>query len=111
MHCNPALKVVPGARFPITSPTWHFLGWAMNAAQPAATVTASNQFGTATLVTKSPTELLVPSWKSLTGLPNQQPTAPPGEDHYTCYPITYVVGVSGSTLPRPSWFETSSARG
>src|SRR5580704_2937407 len=46
VHCNPALKVVPGARFPITSPTWHFLGWAIVAEQPSATVTATNQFGT-----------------------------------------------------------------
>ncbi len=101
MHCNPALKVVPGARFPITSPTWHFLGWAIAAKQPASTVTATNQFGTASLVTKAPTELLVPSWKSLTGPPNQQPTTPPGEDHYTCYPVSYVVGASRFSPPSP----------
>jgi hypothetical protein len=101
VHCNPALKVVPGAEFPITSPTWHFLGWAITAKQPTATVTATNQFGTATLVTKSPTELLVPSWKSLTGLPNQTPTAPPGEDHYTCYPVSYVAGASRFSPPSP----------
>ena len=101
VHCNPALKVVPGARFPITSPTWHFLGWAIAAKQPASTVTATNQFGTASLVTKAPTELLVPSWKSLTGPPNQQPTTPPGEDHYTCYPVSYVVGASRFSPPSP----------
>lgn len=99
VHCNPTLKVVPDARFPITNPTWHFLGWGITAAQPSATVTATNQFGTATLVASSPTELLVPSWKSLTGLPNQQPTAPPGEDHYTCYPVTYVAGASKFNPP------------
>jgi hypothetical protein len=101
VHCNPALKVVPGARFPITSPTWHFLGWAIAAEQPSATVTATNQFGTAMLVTKAPTELLVPSWKSLTGPPNQQPTAPPGEDHYTCYPVSYVAGAPKFSAPAP----------
>ena len=31
VHCNPALKVVPGAQFPNTSPTWHFLGCAITA--------------------------------------------------------------------------------
>jgi F0F1-type ATP synthase membrane subunit c/vacuolar-type H+-ATPase subunit K len=102
VHCNPALKVVPGAQFPITSPTWHFLGWAITATkQRPATVTATNQFGTASLVTQSPTELLVPSWKSLTGLPNQSPTTPPGEDHYTCYPVSYAVGAPKFTPPSP----------
>ena len=102
VHCNPALKVVPGAQFPITSPTWHFLGWAITATkQRSVTVTATNQFGTADLVTQSPTELLVPSWKSLTGRPNQQPTAPPDEDHYTCYPVSYVAGTPKFTPPSP----------
>jgi hypothetical protein len=101
LHCNPALKVVPTAEFPIVNPTWHFLGWPLTATQPSATVTANNQFGTATLVTKSPTELLVPSWKSLTGKPNQTPNAPPGEDHYTCYPVTYLPGTAPFHPPAP----------
>ena len=101
LHCNPALKDVPTGRFPITNPTWHFLGWQIKATQPSATVVASNQFGTATLVTASPTELLVPSWKSLTGKPNQTPNAPPGEDHYTCYPVKYAPNSSPYVAPSP----------
>jgi hypothetical protein len=101
VHCNPAEKVVPGAKFDITNPTWHFLGWPITAKQRPAKVTATNQFGTATLLTQSPTELLVPSWKSLTGLPNQKPTAPPGEDHYTCYPVSYVAGAGTFKPPSP----------
>jgi hypothetical protein len=92
LHCNPALKMVPAGPFPITNPTWHFLGFKIAASQPSNTVAVTNQFGTATLVTKSPNELLVPSWKSLTGPPNQTPNTPPGEDHYTCYPVKYAKG-------------------
>jgi hypothetical protein len=101
LHCNPALKVVPNGEFPIVNPDWHFLGWKLTATQPSATVNATNQFGTATLVTASPTELLVPSWKSLTGKPNQTPNAPPGEDHYTCYPVKYVAGTAPFHPPVP----------
>ena len=100
-HCNPAMKIVPGAQYPITNPTWHFLGWQLTAKQPSVTVTASNQFGTATLVTASPNELLVPSWKSLTGPPNQKPNTPPGEDHYTCYPVNYAPGTPPYVAPSP----------
>jgi hypothetical protein len=101
LHCNPALKVVPTGEFPIVNPDWHFLGWQITAAQSSATVTASNQFGTATLVTAAPTELLVPSWKSLTGKPNQTPNTPPGEDHYTCYPVKYLAGTAPYHPPVP----------
>ncbi len=101
LHCNPALKIVPGAQYPITNPTWHFLGWKITATQPSVTVTATNQFGTATLVTASPNELLVPSWKSLTGPPKQKPNTPPGEDHYTCYPVTYLPGTPPYVPPVP----------
>ncbi len=101
LHCNPALKDVPTGRFPITSPTWHFLGWQITAKQPSATVNVSNQFGKAALVTASPTELLVPSWKSLTGPPNQKPNTPPGEDHYTCYPVKYAPGSPPFVPPSP----------
>jgi hypothetical protein len=101
LHCNPAFKDVPTGRFPITNPTWHFLGWPLTAKQPSVTVTASNQFGTAKLVTTSPNELLVPSWKSLTGPPKQKPNTPPGEDHYTCYPVKYVPGTPPFVAPTP----------
>ncbi|MBV8464193.1 MAG: hypothetical protein JO368_12925 [Acidimicrobiales bacterium] len=90
--CNPALKIIPGATFPITNPTWHFLGFKITATQASATLTVSNQFGTGNVITGNPNELLVPSWKSLTGPPNQPVSAPPGEDHYTCYPVKLAKG-------------------
>ncbi len=101
LHCNPAVKQIPGAQFPITNPTWHFLGFPLIARQPSATVSATNQFGTAQLVISPPTELLVPSWKSLTGPPKQNPNTPPGEDHYTCYPVKYVAGSTQFIAPSP----------
>jgi hypothetical protein len=93
-HCNPALKIVPGAEYPIIQPTWHWLCFKITADQASTTNTWFNQFGTASLVTKSPNLFCVPSWKSLTGPPNEQPTTPPGSDHYTCYPVTYATGSS-----------------
>lgn len=101
LHCNPTVKIVPGAEYEITSPTWHFLAWQITTKQPSVTLTATNQFGTATLLAKSPTEFFVPSWKSLTGLPNEPTSAPAGEDHYTCYPVSYVKGASEFSPPSP----------
>jgi hypothetical protein len=92
LHCNPAVKVVPGASYAITEPDWHFLAFKLKAQQPSNTVTVTNQFGTGNLITSSPNELFVPSWKSLSGPPNQNPNTPPGEDHYTCYPTKLVKG-------------------
>ena len=43
----------------------------------------------------------MPSWKSLTGPPNQTPNTPPGEDHYTCYPVTYAPGSPPFVAPSP----------
>lgn len=100
-HCNPAVKKVPGAAYKITNPTWHFLGFPFQTDQPSVTVSVSNQFGTATLVTSSPNLLLVPSWKSLTGPPKEPTSAPAGEDHYTCYPVTYLPGTAPYTPPSP----------
>lgn len=101
LHCNPAVKKVPTAKYKITDPTWHFLGFSFQTEQPSVTVSVSNQFGTATLVTSSPNLLLVPSWKSLTGPPNEPTSAPAGEDHYTCYPVTYLPGTAPYTPPSP----------
>ena len=100
-HCNPTTKTVPGAQFPIVQPTWHSLCFKITAAQPSTTRSWSNQFGTASLVTKSPNLFCVPSWKSLTGPPNMQPTTPPGSDHYPCYPVTYAKGSSRYVPPSP----------
>jgi hypothetical protein len=100
-HCNPAVKTVPGATYPITDPTWHYLCFAITTKQPANRVTVTNQFGSALLVTKTPNSLCVPSWKSLTGPPGMTPNTPPGADHYTCYPVSYVKGAGTYKPPSP----------
>ncbi|HXQ62895.1 MAG TPA: hypothetical protein VN796_11215 [Acidimicrobiales bacterium] len=101
-HCNPTLKVVPTGNFPILQPTWHWLCFKITTKQAATTVTMVNQFGQAQLVTKTPNQLCVPSWKSLTGPPNQTPTTPPGADHYTCYPASYPKGSTSKFTPPAS---------
>jgi hypothetical protein len=98
-HCNPTLKDVPTASFPILQPTWHWLCYKITTNQASNTVTANNQFGSGQLVTKTPNDLCVPSWKSLTGPPNQTPTTPPGADHYTCYPVSYAKGTTTRFVP------------
>jgi hypothetical protein len=55
-------------------------------------VLVTNQFGSATLVPGQPNLFCVPSWKSLTGPPNQIPTTPPGLNHFTCYPVSMISG-------------------
>jgi hypothetical protein len=92
LHCNPAVKIASDVTFPITNPTWHYLCFGLKTKQPSNTVTVANQFGSAKLVTKTPNDLCVPSWKSLTGPPNEPSNQPAGEDHYTCYPVGYAKG-------------------
>jgi hypothetical protein len=100
-HCNPAQKTVNGAIFPITNPDWHYLCFRIATKQPANRGTVTNQFGSALLVIRTPVTFCVPSWKSLTGPPNQNPNQPPGADHYTCYPVSYVKG-AGTFKPPAS---------
>ncbi len=100
LHCNPVAKTVSLPAGPvttqITNPAAHLLCFKIkpNTApvQTPFTVKVTNQFGTAVLVTKAPTLLCVPSWKSLTGPPNNPVSTPPGLDHFTCYPVAYVAG-------------------
>lgn len=91
-HCNPTQKTIPGAVFPINNPNAHLACFKITATQAAEKVQVQNQFGTAILTTSSPTLLCLPSWKSLTGPPNQTPNQPPGLDHFTCYPVKYFPG-------------------
>jgi len=98
VHCNPVTKTVISATgkktvykaintnahllcYPITAPT-----------QPSFTVSVTNQFGTAQLVTGQPQGLCLPTWKSLTGPPNKTPIQPPKLSHFTCYPVDYAPG-------------------
>jgi len=98
VHCNPVTKTVTSTTgkktvykalntnahllcYPITAPT-----------QPTFTVSVTNQFGTAQLMTGQPQGLCLPTWKSLTGPPNKTPVQPPKLSHFTCYPVQYVPG-------------------
>jgi hypothetical protein len=101
VHCNPVVKILPsGQVFPITNPNAHLgcFPLAVTSPQPTPVVVVTNQFGSATLVPGQPNFLCVPSWKSLTGPPNQTPPTPPGLNHFTCYPVTVR---SGAYIPPP----------
>ncbi len=97
-HCNPVQKKLPNRRVtPISNPVAHLLCWSITTSmiQPTFTVDEFNQFGSAQLNSTTvppgqPTSLCLPTWKSLTGPPDQSPSQPPGLDHFTCYPVSYV---------------------
>jgi len=91
-HCNPVQKKLPRHRVtPISNPAAHLLCWSITTSNQATfTVDELNQFGTAQLTTGQPDSLCLPTWKSLTGPPDQSPPQPPGLDHFTCYPVSYV---------------------
>ena len=109
-HCNPTLKIVPGAKYPIIDPTWHYLCFTIKATQPSVTTAMNNQFGTAQLVTKNPNAFCVPSWKSLTGPPNKKPTTPKGANHYTCYPVSYATSSNHYVPPSPIMVQDEFAK-
>jgi hypothetical protein len=91
--CNPVLKIVNGAEYPPQNPNAHLVCWPMT--EPATLkreVIVTNQFGQARLTVGQPNALCLPSWKSVTDqLPD--PPAPPGLDHFKCYPAEYSTGV------------------
>ena len=88
-QCNPAVKTVPGASFPVTNKRWHYLCFGISSDQPSNQVTVTNQFGSAELTTTSPNDFCLPSWTQLKSLPDRRKDEPTGADHYTCYPVTY----------------------
>lgn len=97
LHCNPVQKTLPsGANFPIGNPAAHLLCLTISAAaQPSKNVIVTNQFGSGNLITGQPNLLCLPSWKSLTGPPNQKKPQPPGLSHFTCYPVRPAPGFQG----------------
>jgi len=98
IHCNPVQKTAAGVVYPITNPNAHLACFNLTTSgQPTPTVVVTNQFGSATLQPSQPNLLCVPSWKSLTGPPGQQPNTPPNLNHFTCYPVSLVSG--GYTPP------------
>jgi hypothetical protein len=93
LHCNPTLKKASTGNAKITNPNGHLLCWKIAAPnQPAHTVQVTNQFGRAMLTTGAPTQLCLPTWKSLTGPPKKPTPAPPRLSHFTCYGVSYVAG-------------------
>jgi hypothetical protein len=93
-HWNPSCKFRNGAVFKILDPTVHYLCFIIKAkTQDIKPQVVTDQFVTAaTLKLGQPDALCLPSWKSLTGLPNKKPNQPLDADHYTCYPVLNPVG-------------------
>jgi hypothetical protein len=106
-HCNPTAKTVStvtGALKTTTvkHPLAHLLCWTITADSATMVkeiVTITNQFGTAVKTVQFPSLLCLPSWKSLTGLPNKKPPAPTTLDHFTCYPTRPFTGSSKFVIP------------
>jgi len=96
-HCNPVVKILPsGTAFPVTNPRAHLLCITLAAPKQAShQVIVTNQFGSDGLITGQPNLLCLPSWKSLTGPPNQKKPQPPGLSHFTCYPVRLAPGAKG----------------
>jgi hypothetical protein len=101
-HCNPANKIVPAARFIAKNPLAHLLCWGISATWTPRKVTMHNQFGKGVMLTgASPSSLCLPSWKSNVAPPNMAVNQPPGLDHFTCYPVSFLPGTT-STFKPPS---------
>jgi hypothetical protein len=96
LHCNPVQKTVntPSGliTYPVTNPAAHLACFPITEpTQLKWKVQVTNQFGSSVLVTGQPNRLCLPTWKSMTGPPTQA-GAPPGLNHFTCYPVTPVPG-------------------
>jgi hypothetical protein len=93
-HCNPVAKTLPtGKVFPIVNPNAHLLCFSISAPSTATQlVQVTNQFGTAELAAMQANLLCLPTWKSLTGPPEEKAVEPPGLSHFTCYPVERVSG-------------------
>jgi hypothetical protein len=99
-HCNPANKSVPRALFKALNPLAHLLCWNLKFALGPATVLVTNQFGKAVMRTGAPNKLCLPSWKDNITYPGAGPgVAPPGLDHFTCYPLVALAASYGFHPP------------
>ena len=95
-HCNPANKVIPGAKFPAKHPLAHLLCLTITSQTPSRTVTMSNQFGKGVMKTGViALSFCLPSWKDRLGPPNMTPNQPPALDHFTCYSVTPLAAAYG----------------
>lgn len=86
VHCNPALKVTQKGKYPILNKNAHLLCWTIGTKATKGSVTVTNQFGSGVFDYANANQLCLPTWKSLTGPPKEKTVAPPGLDHYACYP-------------------------
>jgi len=100
LDCNPAQKTVRTGVTPITNPEAHLLCWNITAPTGSRTVSVTNQFGTATLNTGTPTQLCLPSWSSAQSPPAKTPATPPGLSHFTCYTVSYAPGTTPFKPPK-----------
>ena len=99
LHCNPVAESANSKAYPINGATSndHLLCFAVTApVQPTYLVKVRNEFGRFFLETGQPSDLCLPTWKSLTGPPNKTPNQPAGLDHFTCYPATFAPQQPGS---------------
>ena len=100
LHCNPAQRTAGAKVAKLVNPNAHLACMGATApAQSSVVVQVQNQFGKATLKTGAPTQLCLPSWKSLTGPPNKSPAAPPDLSHFTCYSVSYAPGATPFKTP------------
>ncbi len=103
-NCNPVQKTVTTSSGPkvtkITNPAAHLACFKIAApTQATHEVVVTNQFGSGTLDVGQPQVLCLPTWKSLTGPPNEQAAQPPNLNHFTCYAVSYVAGTVRYKVP------------
>jgi hypothetical protein len=103
-NCNPVQKTVTtssGSKVTkITNPAAHLACFKITApTQETHEVVVTNQFGSGTLEVGQPKLLCLPTWKSLTGPPNEATAQPPNLNHFTCYAVTYVAGTAPYKVP------------
>ena len=96
-HCNPVQKTVDHPSgpqvFPVTNPRAHLGCFPITEpVQKTWKVLVGNQFGQSILITGQPNRVCLPTWTSMTGPPTQTSQAPPGLNHFTCYPVTLAPG-------------------
>ena len=102
VHCNPAEKMVPKATYVIVNPNWPpalCRCQAEGKGAPSTSAIVANQFGHGTVRIGPAQYLCLPSWKSLTAPPVEPVSAPPGLDHFTCYPVAGTT--KGFSFPSP----------
>jgi len=103
--CNPANKQVASAAggslttYLAVHPRSHLQCWAISYPYKPVSQVLINQFGQGQMTVHAPTSLCLPSWKSLTGPPTTKLIEPTNLDHFTCYPLTPIVGAYGFKAP------------